>query len=102
MPSIPVLLAWAVVVVAVPVNWLVVLRLWRLLRVRRDNRVLRDRFIVAGGLATVVTVFGAVFVNNDIIPPPVGLYGTMIVTRLAILSLTAPALYWLTLYRRPN
>lgn len=102
LPSLPAILAWLVIFVAVPTNWLVVIGLWRLLRVQRDNRLLRDRFLVAGMLATVVTIFGAVFVNNDVVPPPLTPPQTMVFTRLAILSLTIPALYWLMLYRKPK
>jgi hypothetical protein len=102
MTAIPIVLAWLVILVAFPTNWLVVMGLWRLLRAHPDNRVLRDRFFIAVGIATVVTIFGGVFVNNDIVPPPVGLLGTQIMTRIAVLSLTFPALYWLLLYRKGN
>lgn len=103
MPSAPVVLAILVTFVAVPVNWFVVIALGRLLRARPDNGILRDRFLVAAMLATVVTIFAAVFVNNDMTPPPFGLPVTQVFTRLSILSLAIPAIYWLSLYwRRPQ
>lgn len=99
MPSVPVILAW-LVIVAVPVHWIVFGALWRLVRKQPHNLVLRDRFLVAGFLAIVVTLFGLVFINNDIIPPPFTPPQTMVVTRTAILLLIVPSLYWLWLYRK--
>lgn len=99
-PNFPEVLAWLVVFVAVPLNWVVVVALFRLLRMHTENRVLRDRFLVAGMLASVVTIFGIVFINNGLEVPPLGVPQTQVITRLAILSLAIPAIYWLTLYRR--
>lgn len=99
MPSIQMILSWLVIFIAVPLNWLVVFGLWQLVRTHPSNRVLRDRFLVATFLAAIVTMFGSVFLNNDIVPPPFTPMQTMVVTRLSILSLTVPALYWLSLYR---
>lgn len=99
LPSLPAILAWLVIFIAIPLNWAVVIALLRLLHTQPENRILRDRFIVAAFLATVVTIFGAVFVNNDLVPPPFTPPQTMVVTRLAILALAIPAIYWLVLYR---
>lgn len=98
--NIPMILATLVVFVALPLNWLVVALLLRLLRKQPYNRLLRDRFLVAAMLALVVTVFAGVFVNNDRLPPPLTLAQTQVLTRLSILTLVVPAIYWLTLYRR--
>jgi hypothetical protein len=98
--TFPALLAWLVIFIAVPANWLVVVGLLRLSRASPNNRVLRDRLLVAVMLAAVVTVFGVVFVNNGMESPPLGLPQTQVLTRVAILSLAIPAIYWLSLYRR--
>lgn len=100
MPSVPAILAWLVIFIAVPTNWIVVLALWRLVRTQPGNRLLRDRTLVAVMLAMVVTVFGLVFLNNDMRPPSLTVPETQVITRLSILSLAIPALYWLSLYRR--
>lgn len=97
--DIPAVLAYAVVLFALPVNWYVAYRLWRLSRSSPELRVLADRAIAAFFLAVIVSVFAVVFINNDIIPPPMDVYTTRILTRGAILSLVVPALYWLYLYR---
>ena len=94
-----VLLALAVVFIAAPVNWYVVWRLWRLRRRDPTNRVLRDRMYVAIALSLIVSIFALVFLNNEVIPPPIDLFGTRLLTRSAILGLSLPALYWLWIYR---
>jgi hypothetical protein len=67
---------------------------------RADHRVLRERGITATVVLLVVVVFGLIFTNNDLIPPPFNSESTKIVTRFAILSLAIiPAAYWLILYR---
>lgn len=98
--TLPSVLAWLVILVAVPVNWAVVLRLRLLYRERPDNRVLRDRLLVSIVLSMVITIFGAVFLNNGLAVPGLSPFETMVLTRLAVLSLSFPALYWLFLYRR--
>jgi hypothetical protein len=100
--NVPAILAWLVIFIAVPVNWLVVAGLLRLSRGQPSNRVLRDRLLVAAMLSVVVTVFGVVFVNNGMESPPLGLPQTQVLTRVAILALAIPALYWLSLYRRKS
>lgn len=97
-PDLSVLLAY-LVIIAVPAHWIVVGALWRLLRARPDNLVLRDRFLVAVFLASLVTMFGLVFINNDIIPPPFTVDQTRVVTRTMVLLSIVPSLYWLWLYR---
>lgn len=94
------LLAVLVVVVAVPLNWYVTFRLWRLSRSAPRVRVLRERAIVALALAVIVTVFAAIFMNNELTPPPLGPDATRILTRCVLLVMSvAPPVYWLWLYR---
>lgn len=96
----PTILAVLVIGVALPVNWYVAYKLWRKSRGAPQLRVLRERMWASLALALVVTVFAFVFVNNSVLdPPPLDPLATQIVTRLAILSLSIPALYWLWLYR---
>jgi hypothetical protein len=95
------LLAVLVVVVAVPLNWVVVALLWRLHRQAPEVRVLRERGIVATALAIVVTIFALVFLNNDLDVPLLDFESTKLVTRSAILAVSViPALYWLSIYWR--
>jgi hypothetical protein len=98
-PSLPLFLAALVIFVTVPLNWMVVTRQWRLLRRHPDNRVLRERFLLAVVLTAVISVFAIVFVNNNLAQPILSPVQTMIVTRTAMLALSLPALYWLSLYR---
>lgn len=94
------LLALLVVVVAMPVNWFVTYRLWRLYRANRGVRALRDRALVAAFLSGLVTAFAIVFVNNELPIPPLDAFATKIITRGAVLALSIPALLWLRQYRR--
>jgi hypothetical protein len=95
----PHVLAILISVIGVPLNWYVVWRLWRLPS-RKTNRVIRERAIAALALAIVVTVFAAIFLNNDMLPPLLGLDVTKWVTRCVLLVASfVPPLYWLSLYR---
>jgi len=95
-------LAIIVLVVAMPLNWMVTIMLWRLHLQFPSYRLLRERGIVATGVSIIVTVFALVFLNNDTIPPPFDLAWTKVITRATILVFSVvPALYWLYLYRRP-
>lgn len=96
---IPVILAWLVVLVALPLNWYVTFRLDRLSRANPDVRVLRERSYVAVSLALVVTIFAVVFLNNGMEFPILDLVTTQLLTRGAILGLALPALLWLWIYR---
>lgn len=99
--TFPDLLAWLNVFIAVPIAWAVAIMLFRVSRSQPDNGVLRERFFGQVMLVAVVSIFAIVFINNGMEEPrPMGLTQTQIVTRLAILSLTLPALYWLVLYRK--
>lgn len=95
------LLAVLVVVLAMPLNWYVTVRLWQLSRSAPRIRVLRERAIVALTLSVLVSVFALVFVNNEIPVPPLDSEATKLVSRGALLvwSVIPPA-YWLILYRR--
>lgn len=94
------ILAVLVVAVAMPLNWYVTFKLWRLSRRNPTYKVLRERAIVALAVAIIVTVFALIFVNNDLTPPPVPGDITKLVTRSTVLAFSVlPALYWLRLYR---
>lgn len=98
--SLTTTLAVLVLVVGVPLNLYVTVRLWRLARLAPHNRVVRDRAIVAAGVLAVVTVFGLIFLNNDLIPPILGPEITRYITRSLVLAVAVgPALYWIRLYR---
>jgi ABC-type molybdate transport system permease subunit len=96
--NLPAVLAWLNILLAVPVNWIVLVGLWQISRSNPGNRVLRERMFLALVLAPVVTIFALVFLNNGMEQPPLGLPQTQVLTRVAILALTIPALYWLSLY----
>lgn len=99
MPSVPQIEAWLVIFVAAPVMWLVVLRLGRALRRQPDNGALRVTVLAIAWMAGLLTVFGLVFINNDIIPPPIGVAGTQVITRTYALTALLIGLYFLWLYR---
>lgn len=98
--SLPTFIAVIVLVVGVPLNFYVAVRLWRLHRARPGLRVVRERWIVSTVVLVIVVVFGLIFLNNDQIPPFLTTDVTKIITRLAILILSIlPASYWLFIYR---
>lgn len=98
--SVPFLLAVLTLIIAVPLNWYVTFKLWRLSRAAPRLRVLRERAIVALAVAIVVTVFALIFINNDLTPPIVSFDETKFLTRGAMLAVgIIPAGYWLWLYR---
>jgi ABC-type enterochelin transport system permease subunit len=97
--SLTSLLALATLLIAAPLNWLVVLMSWRLYRTD-PNPVIRDRLIVAVAVAVVVTVFALIFVNNDLVPPIVPFDATKVLTRgVMFTAAVVPPLYWLRLFR---
>lgn len=96
---IPTLLAYAVIAIALPLNWVVTIRLWLLSESMRDNQVVRERAIVALALALIVTLFSIVFLNNEMDAPFLTVEQTQLLTRSAVLALSIPALYWLFIYR---
>lgn len=99
--TFPAILAWLNVFIAIPIAWIVAVMLGRLLQKQPDNGVLRERFLLQGMLAIVVSLFAIVFINNGMEEPrPMGVPQTQVITRLAILSLTIPAIYWMVLYQR--
>jgi hypothetical protein len=98
---IPTILGLLTLVVGVPLNLYVTLRLWRLSSEKPLIRVLRERAIVATVVLIVVTIFGLIFLNNDLVPPVVTFDDTKVLTRGAMLLVAIiPAAYWLYLYRR--
>jgi hypothetical protein len=98
--TLPEILALLVIVVAAPLNWAVALLLWRLSLAAPRIRALRANAIAALALATIVSVFAAIFVNNGLETPVLGPQETQLVTRGALLILAVvPAAYWLAFYR---
>lgn len=99
----PIILGLLVLVIGIPLNLYVTVRLWRLVHSNPELRVLRERAIVATAVLILVIVFGLIFVNNDLIPPPVSFDETKVLTRSAMLATaTIPAAYWLWLYRNSD
>ncbi len=98
--SLPSILGLLVLIVGVPLNLYVTLKLWRLSRERPELRVLRERAIVAAAVLFVVIVFGLIFVNNDLDAPVLTFDQTKLYTRAAMfLVAIVPGSYWLYLYR---
>lgn len=94
------LLAWAVILVGIPLNAYVTVRLWRLSRSAPDLRYLRERTVLALFVLILICVFGALFVNNDATEPFLAFSDTKLYSRLATLALAiVPASYWLWLSR---
>lgn len=92
-------LAWLVVLVAVPLNIVAAFLLLRKSREAPHLRVLRERFIVAVVTTVVVLFFGLIFLNNDRLVPPLSLDATKWITRLAMLTLAlTSAGGWLWIY----
>ena len=98
--SVPEMLTVLTIGVALPLNWIVTILLWRVTRAAPDVRVLRERAIVALSLSLIVTVFVLIFLNNDLKPSPLDFESTKFVTRGVLLAMSViPALIWLRLYR---
>ena len=98
--TLPTLMALFVLFVVLPLNWYVTWRLWLLHKANPTIRVLRERGIVSTALALLVTLFAVIFLNNDLVPPPMSFADTKLLTRGAmLLAGLIPALYWLWLYR---
>lgn len=99
--NVPTVIAYLVALVALPLNWFVVVRLWRLSLFTPRIRVLRYQAILATALAVIVTIFAIVFLNNDLATPVLPGDVTKLVTRSAVLVWSVvPAGYWLWLYRK--
>lgn len=96
------LLAYANVLIAVPLNWYLAWRLWSISWQHPSIGALRERAFLAVHLAIVVTIFAIVFLNNGMEQPILDVPTTQLITRAAILSLTIPALRWLWLYRQDH
>ena len=98
--SIPTILAVITIVVGVPLNLFVTLKLWELARAAPHVRALRERAIVATAVLLIVVVFGLIFLNNDLVPPILAFDSTKFLTRSAMLLIAVgPASYWLWVYR---
>jgi hypothetical protein len=95
------MLTWAVVLVALPLNWYVTAALWWLSRRKPGNWVMRERAVAATALSIIVTVFAVIFLNNNLDVPLLNSFDTQVITRATIFVLaTAVAVYWLRLARR--
>jgi hypothetical protein len=93
-------LAYLVLLVGVPLNIYVFVKLRALSSCHPEIRVLRERAIVAGVVLLVVVLFSFIFLNNDLDAPALSFEETKVITRLALLVLaTVPASYWLFIYR---
>lgn len=93
-------LALLTIVVGVPLNLYVAVKLWRLSRQSPDLMVLRERTVVAVAVLFIVIVFSLIFINNDMTPPPILFESTKVLTRGAMLIVAIiPASYWIRLYR---
>lgn len=98
--SLTSVLALITLLVGVPLNLYVTVKLWRLSTAAPEIRVLRERAIVATAVLLVVLVFGLIFLNNDLVPPFVSFQDTKILTRLVMLTVAlVPSSYWAYLYR---
>ena len=99
--SIATILATLVVVVGVPLNAYVTVRLWRLSRVAPDVRYLRERAVASLAVLILIAVFGVIFLNNDVAVPFLRFEDTKLYTRLTMLLVAViPASYWLWLTRK--
>lgn len=88
-----------VLFVGAPLNFIVTWILWRRVIEAPDVKVLLERLIASIFMLMVTIVFGLIFLNNDSIPPLLGLEWTKIITRISMLVMAiAPATYWLWLY----
>ncbi len=99
--SLTTLLAILVVVVALPLNVYVTRKLRRLSQSTPEIKVLHERSVAALALTLIVAIYAAVFVNNEIHPPPLDFESTKLITRGALLALAViPAARWAWLYRK--
>ena len=99
--SLTTLLAILVVVLALPLNVYVTVKLWRLSHQSPEIRTLRERAVTALALTLIVAAFAVVFVNNEMKPPPLDNEATKLITRGALLALAViPAARWAWLYRK--
>ena len=99
MPSVPMIEAFLVAAVAAPVMWIVLMRFVRLLRKMPHNGAARLTVVLISWFAGLLTVFGVVFVGNDMRPPWFTVEQTQIATRTYILSSLGVAAYCLWLFR---
>lgn len=98
--TLPTVLALLVLGIGVPLNLYVTLKLLRLSRASPELKVLRERAVVAVAVLLLIVVFGLIFLNNDLVPPPLSFGDTKLLTRMAMLIVAVgPASYWLWLYR---
>jgi hypothetical protein len=96
----PGIVALLVLTIGVPLNVYVTIRLWQAVWAAPRIKVLEERATASTIILLVVTVFGLIFINNDLIPPPFSFDTTKFATRLAMLALAiVPACRWLWLYR---
>ena len=99
--SLPSVLAVLVLLLGVPLNLYVTIRLRRISRENPRIPLVRFQYIVSSLVLLTVVVFGVIFVNNDLPPPPpLGFAETKLFTRGVLLVLSiVPAAYWLHLTR---
>lgn len=87
-------------VIGIPLNAYVAWRMWQLYRVKPYLLVLRERWLTAASVTLLVIVFSALFLNSEILPPPLATPEARVIARVVLLLFAVvPALYWLTIYR---
>lgn len=100
MPSVPQILAFLVAVFAAPTMWIVVIRFWRELRKDPNSGVGRVIVVCVTWWAGLLTVFGFIFLSNDLVPPLFSVAETQIMTRGYALSSLLLAWYLLWMWRK--
>lgn len=99
MPSVPEILKWIVMAVAV-LMWIEALRQRQELKKQPDNGVVRAVVVTLAWIGGLLSVFGFVFWSNDQKPPILTLEQAQIATRGYMATALFLALYFRSLYRR--
>lgn len=100
MLSVPQILAFLVAVFAAPSMWIVVIRFWRELRKNSSSGVGRAIVVCVTWWAGLLTVFGFIFLSNDLPTPSFSVPETQIMTRGYALSSLLLAWYLMWMWRR--
>lgn len=100
LPSVPQALAFLVAVFAAPTMWIVVIRFWRELRKDSKSGVGRVIVVCVTWWAGFLTVYGLVFLSNDLVPQRFTVAETQVMTRGYALSSLLLAWYLLWMWRK--
>lgn len=98
-PSVPAIEAFLVATVAAPVMWIVLMRFVRMLRKMPDNGAARLTVVLVAWFAGMLTLYGVIFIGNDMRPQWFTVEQTQIATRTYALSSLGVAAYCLWLFR---